>query len=193
MKDHGGYSLAELMISMAILSILLIMGNQTFAHFREKSIVSRIDYELASRIAILESLKIVNGNYPVTGKANSDNWGWMSNDPNNVYYKVPAPDDDPDLRSVWSDLPPNPAVDSFGTICSFPGWPAGQPGSAGFVYYSDGYDYKLMAQCAHNTLTPNTRYPDPLRSSINLCGVPWPPEAYVVSAMSIYSPEGRCF
>ena len=146
MKRQSGFTIIEMLIVVTILAlltgILLPVLEGTSASARD----ARRAADLKSVQAALEAYKRVNGLYPDTGgqwQGDPANFGGMGYDaggyiPGLVPDFLPALPKDPD--------PANPGADS------------------GYIYNSDGSDYKFVANASPESFPTGNPFFDPQRA-----------------------------
>jgi prepilin-type N-terminal cleavage/methylation domain-containing protein len=157
-RNNAGFTLIELLIAIAIIAILAALGTFAIQNALAKARDAQRQNDLKQLENALEFYRDDWGMYPVTSVANPPaKWG------ESVAFGTRTNNYIPDLAPKYiGKLPNDPRVglkNLANTVSP------GCPGStSGYVYMSNGVDYKLLANCTpEGVISATDPLKDPLR------------------------------
>ena len=145
-RRNAGFTLVELMLVVLILAILAGILLPILEDTQEQTADARRASDLHSMQSALESYYRVNGAYPDTGGA------WQGDAPNFGGFGYGPAGYVPGLvPDVMQALPTDPSAE-------FP-----DAGDGGYMYRSDGSDYKFVINLSPDSFPQGNPFYDPVR------------------------------
>ena len=146
-SGRSGFSLVELVVVMTILTIIAGIALPRFTQFKEKAQDGRRISDLVQIEKALEAYFVENGSYPTTGGA------WRGEAPHHGALGYDANGYIPGLvPDYMKELPRDP----------HPEYPTG---NRGYLYKSNGTDYKFLAHNTPTNFPTDHRFLDTLRQT----------------------------
>ena len=149
-RRHG-FTLIEILVVITIISVLSGVGIFSYTNAQKAARDAKRRADLHSLRIALESYYAANGTYPVVASWSGEPSAYGSHTTDYV----------PGLAPNYIDkLPNDPRANTSYAPCSNATY-------TGYLYYSNGTDFKLMAHCSPEGVMSNSKDPyyDPVRPS----------------------------